>query len=71
MQVGFRISLDLLEYLECFKPTESEASEERAKPDGVEMEEHDGERKLHFSQDLVVEFGNKTQQVRYRCKNQV
>ena len=57
IQVAFRVSMDLLGYLESF------GSDSEEKPEGVELEENEDERKLHFKQDLLLEFNNGSSQV--------
>ncbi len=57
MQVGFRISVDLLEALSSW----SEESEEQHKSWQIEM--HGKERRVQFNDELIVEFNNKSEQV--------
>ncbi len=60
MQVGFRISVDLLEALSSW----NEESEEQHKSWQIEM--HGKERRVQFNDELIVEFNNKSEQV-YIC----
>ena len=77
--MAFRVSLDLLSCLQALEASEGETSannpeandrdlafdvKQRMSMEGVELEAHNHERKLHFKQQMVVEFSNNTMQVR-------
>ncbi len=58
MQVGFRVSPDLLAYVDHLEPqTEPDVEDE------VALEVNNAERKLHFRHHMLVEFNNNTSQV--------
>ena len=55
VQVGFELTTNLLKYLN--NGTDKESS------DNVEIEVRDKERRIHFKQDLIIEFNNRSRQV--------
>ena len=52
--------MDLLEFLEAL------GSDNKNQLDGIELEETEEERKLHFKQDLLFEFNNGSSQVKQK-----
>ncbi|XP_013414779.1 deleted in lung and esophageal cancer protein 1 [Lingula anatina] len=54
VKVGFRVSLDLINYADILEPDQEK--------DGITLIVHEGERKLHFRYDMVAEFNNGTTQ---------
>lgn len=59
--MAFCVDKDLLGYAETLSV--SEAGEEHEEHEDIELEEQGTERKLHFKQELLVEFNNKSVQV--------
>ena len=58
VQVGFRISAELLESINCWN---SDTEEEQNKT--WELEMHGHERRIQFTDQLIIEFNNKSTQV--------